>query len=173
MVLDPQDNDHVLMAHPFASVLLGFSVRGRTHCGGVAAPGTRSPCPICSGTEPDLLVATRCPACDAAHAWVVGRDGLPPGDQVAHFPVPMRRAWDDVVRTCANQRLFWSTDCVDTWLHRTGQERGHGMDLSTLWWFASDWYTGRLKPGYTRRDPRRHRPLRRGRPARTRLGLDG
>ncbi|AJC52813.1 hypothetical protein [Streptomyces sp. 769] len=27
------------------------------------------------------------------------------------------------------------------------------MDLPTLWRFASDWYTGRLDPGYTRRDP--------------------
>ncbi|MFF3091463.1 hypothetical protein ACFVRB_41430 [Streptomyces nojiriensis] len=64
-----------------------------------------------------------------------------------------RRAWDDVVRTCANQRLFCSTDCVDARLRRTGQERGHVMDLATLWHFAGDWYTGRLDPGYTRRDP--------------------
>ena len=27
------------------------------------------------------------------------------------------------------------------------------MDLSTLWRFASDWYTGRLDRGYTRREP--------------------
>ncbi|MFG2873780.1 organomercurial lyase [Streptomyces sp. NPDC048337] len=103
--------------------------------------------------EPDVLVATRCPACDTPHAWVVGREAPPRGDQVAHFLIPMRRAWDDVVRTCGNQRLFCSTDCVDTWLRRTGHERGYVMDLATLWRFASDWYTGRLDPGYTRRDP--------------------
>ncbi|MFE0190289.1 hypothetical protein [Streptomyces sp. NPDC058989] len=43
-----------------------------------------------------------------------------------------------------NQRLFCSTVCVDTWLHRTGQERGDVMDLGTLWGPARDWYTGRL-----------------------------
>ncbi|MGG7569998.1 hypothetical protein [Streptomyces sirii] len=26
------------------------------------------------------------------------------------------------------------------------------MDLGTLWRLARDWYTGRLDPGYTRRD---------------------
>jgi len=27
------------------------------------------------------------------------------------------------------------------------------MDLATLWRLASDWYTGRMESGYTRRDP--------------------
>ncbi|MFF9726786.1 organomercurial lyase [Streptomyces gardneri] len=103
--------------------------------------------------EPDVLVATRCPACDIPHAWVVGRDAPPQGDQVAHCLTPMHRAWDDVVHTCGNQRLFCSTDCVDAWVHKTGQERGYVMYLGTLWRFASDWYTGRLDPGYTRRAP--------------------
>ncbi|MGR3934094.1 alkylmercury lyase family protein [Streptomyces sp. BRA346] len=35
--------------------------------------------------EPDVLVATRCPACDTPHAWVVGRGAPPPGGQVAYF----------------------------------------------------------------------------------------
>ncbi|MFE2583706.1 organomercurial lyase [Streptomyces sp. NPDC059378] len=65
----------------------------------------------------------------------------------------MSRAWDDVVRTCGNRRLFCSTDCVDTWLRKTGQERGYVMDPATLWRFAADWYTVRLDPGYARRDP--------------------
>ncbi|WP_052310409.1 hypothetical protein [Streptomyces viridochromogenes] len=51
------------------------------------------------------------------------------------------------------QRLFRSTDCVDTRLRRTGQERGCIMGPGTLWRFVGDWYTGRLEPGYTRRDP--------------------
>jgi hypothetical protein len=61
--------------------------------------------------------------------------------------------WDDVVCTCSNQRIFCSEGCVDDWLARTGNERGYVMDLATLWRFASDWYTGRLERGYTRREP--------------------
>jgi hypothetical protein len=103
--------------------------------------------------EPDVLVATRCPACDAPHAWVVGRDAPPPGDQVAHFLVPAAHIWDDVVHTCSNQRIFCSERCVDDWLARTGNERGFVMDLETLWRFASRWYEGRLDRGYVRREP--------------------
>ncbi len=153
LVLDAQDEDHIVMAHPFASVPLGFSVMGAHTLwwGGCAWDSFAMPHLL--RDEPDVLVATRCQACDTPHAWVVGRDAPPRGDQVAHFLTPMRRAWDDVVRTCGNQRLFCSTECVDGWLRRTGQERGYVMDLDTLWRFASDWYTGRLEPGYTRRDP--------------------
>jgi hypothetical protein len=41
------------------------------------------------------------------------------------------------------------------------------MDLPTLWNFASDWYTGRLDRGYTRRDPARAADYLRG------VGLSG
>ncbi|MGW2559410.1 organomercurial lyase [Streptomyces sp. NPDC001514] len=103
--------------------------------------------------EPDVLVATRCRACDTPHAWVVGRAAPPPGAQVAHFLVPADHVWNDVVHACAHQRLFCSTDCVDGWLGRTGESRGYVMDLATLWRLARGWYTGRLDRGYRRRDP--------------------
>ncbi|MFF7187367.1 organomercurial lyase [Streptomyces sp. NPDC008222] len=153
VVLNPRDTDQIVMAHPFASVPLGFAVMGARTLwwGGCAWDSFAIPCLL--KDEPDVLVATRCPSCDTPHAWVVGRDAPPQGDQVAHFLTPMRRVWDDVVHTCGNQRLFCSTGCVDTWLHKTGQERGYVMDLGTVWRLARDWYTGRLEPGYTRRDP--------------------
>jgi hypothetical protein len=103
--------------------------------------------------DPEVVVATRCPACGTAHAWSVNRDSVPAGDQVAHFLTPAHHVWDDVVHTCANQRLFCSTDCVDAWLAATGNARGYVMDLATLWRLARGWYAGRLDRGYRRRDP--------------------
>ncbi|WP_042381884.1 organomercurial lyase [Streptacidiphilus melanogenes] len=153
VVLDAADRDLILMAHPFASVPLGFSVMGaRTLWWGGCAWDSFA-VPHLLGEERDVLVATRCPACDAPHAWVVTRDGPPDGGQVAHFLTPVHRIWDDVVHACANQRLFCSTDCVHAWLGATGQTRGYLMDLGTLWRLARDWYAGRMEPGYTRRDP--------------------
>jgi Alkylmercury lyase len=151
LVLD--DHDEVLMAHPFASIPLGFSVMGRHTLwwGGCAWDSFALPHLLTA--EPDVLVATRCPACDRPHAWVVTRQGPPEGDQVAHFMTPTSRIWDDVVRTCANQRVFCSEDCVDAWLQSSGNERGYVMDLPTLWRLASRWYEGRLDRGYQRRDP--------------------
>ena len=35
----------------------------------------------------------------------------------------------------------------------TAQDRGHVLDLATLWRLAQGWYAGRLDRGYTRREP--------------------
>ncbi|WP_042372813.1 organomercurial lyase [Streptacidiphilus neutrinimicus] len=153
LVLDAADRDRILMAHPFASVPLGFSVMGaRTLWWGGCAWDSFAIPQLLHG-ERDVLVATRCPACDAPHAWVVGRDAPPPGEQVAHFLTPVHRIWDDVVHACANQRLFCSGGCVEAWLGATGRQRGYVMDLGTLWRLARGWYAGRTEPGYSRRDP--------------------
>jgi hypothetical protein len=151
VVLD--DTGRIVMAHPFAGVPLGFSVMGAATLwwGGCAWDSFAMPHLL--PWEPALLVATTCPACGAPHAFNVTRSGPPPGDQVAHFLVPVAHMWDDVLTTCANQRIYCSEACVGDWLDRTGHVRGEVMDLATLWHFASGWYTGRLERGYTRREP--------------------
>jgi hypothetical protein len=151
LVLDPGGS--VVMAHPFATIPLGFSVMGRSTLwwGGCAWDSFAIPHLVSS--EEDVLVATRCPGCDRALSWVVGREAPPDGEEVAHFLVPVARMWDDVVHTCAHQRLFCSTSCVGSWLDRTGNPRGYVMDLATLWRLAEHWYDGRLTLGYVRREP--------------------
>jgi hypothetical protein len=151
IVLD--GSEAVVMAHPFASIPLGFSVMGRRTLwwGGCAWDSFAVP-HLVPG-EDAVLVATRCPACGTAHAWAVDRHGPPDGDQVAHFLVPVARIWDDVVHTCGHQRLFCDEACVDRWLAESGNDRGYVMDLATLWRLARGWYAGRLDHGYRRRDP--------------------
>lgn len=143
----------IVMAHPFASVPLGFSVMGRETLwwGGCAWDSFALPHLLPS--EPEVLVATQCPGCGAALAWVVGREKPPAGDEVAHFLVPVSRIWEDVVHTCGNQRLFCGQQCVEAWLAQTANERGYVLDLATLWRLASGWYEGRLDRGYRRREP--------------------
>jgi hypothetical protein len=151
LVLDA--DGRIVMAHPFSSVPLGFSVMGRSTLwwGGCAWDSFAFPHLLT--WEPSLLVATTCPACSAPHAWNLTRDAPPPGEQVAHFLIPAARIWDDVVTTCGHQRIFCDQACVTSWLERERHERGYVMDLATLWRFASDWYTGRLERGYVRREP--------------------
>lgn len=151
LVLD--EHGAIVMAHPFAAVPLGFSVMGPTTLwwGGCAWDSFAIPHVV--PDAPAVLVATTCPACDRALAWRVSRDAPPTGDEVAHFLVPVRTMWKDVVHTCGHQRLFCNRACVDDWLARTRHERGYVLDLATLWRLASHWYEGRLSRGYTRRDP--------------------
>lgn len=151
LVLDERDN--VVMAHPFSAVPLGFAVMGRrTLWWGGCAWDSFALAHLLQAEGP-LLVSTRCPACSHPHAWDVDGHAPPVGDQVAHFLVPVARMWDDVVHTCAHQRIFCSASCVDDWLTATGSSPGYTMDLGTLWRLASGWYSGRLERGYVRRDP--------------------
>ena len=157
----------IVMAHPFSSIPMGFVVMGQRTMwwGGCAWDSFAIPHLLVD--EPDVLVATRCPACDQPHSWVVQRSVPPPGSQVAHFLVPTDRMWDDVVHTCRNQRVFCSEGCVTDWLARTGNQRGYVLDVPTLWRLASGWYAGRLDPGYARREPASARAYFRA------VGLDG
>jgi hypothetical protein len=142
-----------VLAHPFATGSFGFSVMGEHTLWWGGCAWDSFAIPHLLDAEPSALVATRCPACDAALSWVVDRVEPPAGEEVAHFLVPMAQVWDDVVRACGNQRMFCSPDCVDRWLSRTAQDRGHVLDLATLWRLARGWYAGRLDRGYTRREP--------------------
>ena len=147
------DQGQIVMAHPFSAVPLGFSVMGaRTLWWGGCAWDSFALPHLLPG-ESEMLVATRCPACQRPHAWNVSSRRPPDGEQVAHFLVPAARMWDDVVRTCGHQRLFCSEGCVDAWLADTGYPRGYVMDLGTLWRLAAHWYDGRLERGYVRREP--------------------
>src|SRR4051794_21316049 len=74
----------IVMAHPFATVPLGFSVMGsRTLWWGGCAWDSFALPHLVPG-EPEVLVATTCPGCGAALAWNVGREAPPSGDELAH-----------------------------------------------------------------------------------------
>ena len=147
------DGPAIVMAHPFSAVPLGFAVMGKRTLWWGGCAWDSFALPHLLPDEGDVLVATRCPACDRPHAWNAGRERPPEGDQVAHFPVPVAHMWDDVVHTCRHQRLFCSDGCVGAWCRATGTAKGYVMDVPTLWRLASHWYDGRLDRGYVRREP--------------------
>jgi hypothetical protein len=143
----------VALAHPFSTIDLGFSVKGARTLWWGGCIWDSFAIPHLVPDEPEVLVATTCQGCGAAHAWVVGRDAPPAGDQLAHFLVPAAQMWDDVVFTCGNQRVFCDDTCLEAGLAREGRQRGYVTDLATVWRLASGWYAGRLDRGYVRREP--------------------
>jgi hypothetical protein len=151
LVID--DAGAIVMAHPFSSIPLGFSVMGRNTLWWGGCSWDAFAIPHLLIDEPDVLVATRCPGCDRPEAWVIDRNGPPKSVWLAHFLVPVSRMWEDVVHTCSNQRLFCSGACIDDWLQRGSLQKGYVMDLESLWLLAAGWYQGRLDRGYVRREP--------------------
>ncbi len=151
VVLD--DTGKIVMAHPFSAIPLGFAVMGTATLWWGGCAWDSFALPHLLDSERDVLVSTRCPGCGEALAWIVDRERPPAGSEVAHFLIPAAAMWENVVRTCGNQRLFCSETCVQSWLERTGHSRGYVMDLKTLWRLARGWYAGRLERGYKRREP--------------------
>lgn len=146
-------NGQIVMAHPFSSVPLGFSVMGSRTLWWGGCSWDSFALPHLVPDQSPMVVATRCPACDRAHAWSVGRDEPPEGEQVAHFLVPAAHMWNNVVNSCGQQRIFCSRVCLKDWLVQSGNDEGYVMDVTTLWHLAAHWYDGRLDRGYVRRDP--------------------
>jgi hypothetical protein len=151
LVLD--EDGRIELAHPFGTRDFGFSAKSDTTLwwGGCAWDSFAIPHLVPHAAP--TLIATTCPGCGSALAWNVDTDAPPAGNEVAHFLVPMAHVWDDVIHACENQRIFCDEDCVDRWLADTGNTRGDVFSLTALWNLASDWYSGRLDPGYRRRDP--------------------
>ena len=148
VVLDPSLS-RIVMAHPWAASFMGFVVASASQkwWGGCAWDSFAIPALV----DDPCLVATRCPACSTPLVVDVMPDQAPMGDLVAHFVVPVKRMWDDVVLTCSNQLLFCDEQHVDQWLAREGHSRGAILDLGTLWQLATGWYEGRLARDYRRR----------------------
>jgi hypothetical protein len=101
----------VVMAHPFATVNLGFSVMGMSTLWWGGCVWDSFAIPHLVPFDDEVLVATTCQGCGSAHSWVITTREPPQGDQIAHFLMPMSEAWDNVVRTCGNQRVFCDADC--------------------------------------------------------------
>ena len=86
LALDQSGN--VVMAHPFTTVNLGFSVMGEKNLwwGGCAWDSFAIPNLVTE--EPSVLVATTCPACRRPLAWTVTRSGPPEGPEGRSLPCP-------------------------------------------------------------------------------------
>lgn len=67
-----------------------------------------------------------------------------------HFPIPMAKAWDNVVYTCSNMLLFDSPAAVDDWCARHRVPRGDVQPLQKVLDFAAVWYGRHLDEHWTK-----------------------
>ena len=149
LALDQSGN--VVMAHPFTTVNLGFSVMGERNLwwGGCAWDSFAIPNLV--KDEPSVLVPP--PVRPATAPEADGLRGRPPEDPRSLTSLSREQGLGETWSACSNQRLFCSKDCVQDWLASTGHAHGYIMDLATLWRLASGWYSGRLDSPYQRKDP--------------------
>lgn len=67
---------------------------------------------------------------------------------VVHFPVPMTRAWDNVIFTCSVMLVFETESAVDAWSARHALPRGDVQRIQRAYDFAREWYGRHLEPDW-------------------------
>jgi hypothetical protein len=67
-----------------------------------------------------------------------------------HFPVPMARAWDNVVFTCSMMLVFDSEQAIDHWCARHSVPKGDVQPIQLAFAFASVWYARHLDPNWSK-----------------------
>lgn len=70
----------------------------------------------------------------------VGARGISPKNLVAHFSVPMRRAWDNVLFSCQTMHVFEDETAAKSWCRRHGFAYGEILPLDKVWQLAKLWY---------------------------------
>ncbi len=81
---------------------------------------------------------------------VVEQGKVHPGNVVVHFPIPMARAWDNVVYTCSMMLLFADERQVVDWCMRHHLPRGDVQPVSKVFELAQRWYAEHLRPDWTK-----------------------
>lgn len=74
-----------------------------------------------------------------------------PSDLVVHFPIPMSRAWDNVVYTCSTMLLFKDESQVVEWSSRHQIPRGDVQPIAKVLELAQRWYGEHLRPDWTKK----------------------
>ena len=72
-------------------------------------------------------------------------------DLVVHFPIPMQRAWDNVVYTCSTMLLFKDENHVNEWSARHRIPRGDVQPVTTVLELSRRWYGEHLRPEWTKK----------------------
>lgn len=147
VVLHP-NSSKVWVIHPFSTAPTNFVVR-------TAHQEWWGNCAWCSlGVaallNQDLSITTTLGAVGEQVRLDIRRGELVDTDYVVHFPVPMRRAWDNVLYTCSVMLLFRNERDVDSWCAAHRIPRGDVQPVSKIWEFAKAWYGNHLNPQWTK-----------------------
>ena len=148
VVLHP--NSHrVWVIHPFSLAPTPFLVRSGDRrwwgccawCSLGIATLVDEPCTITSslGAEEERVTLT------------VEHGRVTPASLLVHFPIPMTRAWDNVIYTCSMMLLFRDEAQVRDWSRRHGVDVGEVQPVSTVLELAKRWYGEHLRPDWRKK----------------------
>lgn len=67
-------------------------------------------------------------------------------DLFIHFPIPMRKAWDNVIYTCSTMLVFKDSSQIKKWSIQHNIPVGDIQPIEKIWSFSQKWYGNHLNP---------------------------
>jgi len=130
--------------HPFSTTPTSFFVEGPRR-------GWWAPCVWCALgiavlAPAPVRITTRSGGESASCTIAYDEGRVSPAGLVAHFPIPVARAWDNVHRHCACTLVFEDRVAIDAWCARHGIARGEVLALEKVAELARVWYGEHLAP---------------------------
>ena len=147
VVLHPGSSE-VWVMHPFATAPTNFWIES-------ASGGWWGNCAWCSlGAaallDEDVRITTTLGG-ESRQVVVEIKDGQVVNDNLfIHFPIPMSKAWDNVIYTCSTMLMFSSENEVDLWCRRHGLAKGDVQPIAKIWEFSKAWYGNHLNPDWVK-----------------------
>lgn len=136
-VLHPNSGE-IWVAHPFSAAPTTCVVRsGSCAWWGNCAWCSLGLAHLAGGTA---TIETRIGAIDDYATIRIENGKLIDTDYVVHFPIPMRKAWDNVIYTCSIMLMFRNESQVDDWCASRGIPKGDVRPIEQIWTFAAEWY---------------------------------
>jgi hypothetical protein len=137
VVLHPHSGE-VWVAHPFSAAPTTCIVSaGARRWWGNCAWCSLGVAHLAGGTA---TIETRIGALDEPVTIRIVDGELHDSDYMVHFPIPMSRAWDNVIYTCSVMLVFRDEAQVDAWCATRGIAKGDVRPIEQVWRFAVEWY---------------------------------
>ncbi|MBD0285056.1 MAG: alkylmercury lyase family protein [Flavisolibacter sp.] len=143
VVLHPNE-PKVWVIHPFSLAPTNFLIR--------SAKGVWwGNCAWCSLgiaalLKEDLTITTRLGAYDEQIVIHITDGEVLENNLYIHFPIPMKKAWDNVIYTCSNMLVFKDEEQINSWTKRHNIAKGDIQPISHVWEFSKTWYGNHLNP---------------------------
>ncbi len=137
LVLHP-NSYKIWVIHPFSLAPTNFFLRGENQ-------GWWSNCAWCSlGAasliNKDLTISTTIGGEDKAVRIQIKNGQIQNNDLLVHFPIPMSKAWDNVIYTCSMMLFFENEEQIDHWCATRNIKKGDIQPIEKIWEFARSWY---------------------------------
>lgn len=147
VVLHPISNE-IWVMHPFSAAPTNFWIKS----GDMGWWGNCAWCALGAAAllDRDLTITTTLGSESKQVVIEITNGKIANKHLYVHFPIPMKKAWDNVIYTCSTMLMFESESDIDAWCERHNMHKGDVQPIEQVWAFSKAWYGRHLSPDWVK-----------------------